>query len=153
MPRRSVVAAGLISAAIVVVYSPTISSLVRQWASDENYSHGFLIVPFAAWFAWQQRALLARTPLAPSNAGLVVVGGSLIVLLAGLLGAELFLTRISLIGIMAGAVLFLCGWRWLRLLSFPIAFLVLAIPLPAVLFIQNAFPLQLLASKAGEKKK
>jgi exosortase len=150
MLRRSVVAAGLISAAIVVVYSPTISSLVRQWASDENYSHGFLIVPFAAWFAWQQRALLARTPLAPSNAGLVVVGGSLIVLLAGLLGAELFLTRISLIGIMAGAVLFLCGWRWLRLLSFPIAFLVLAIPLPAVLFNQIAFPLQLLASKAGE---
>jgi exosortase len=107
-------------------------------------------VPFAAWFAWQQRALLARTPPAPSNAGLVVVGGSLIVLLAGLLGAELFLTRISLIGIMAGAVLFLCGWRWLRVLSFPIAFLVLAIPLPAVLFNQIAFPLQLLASKAGE---
>ena len=94
MPRRSVVAIGLITAAIVVVYSPIISSLVRQWASDENYSHGFLIVPFAAWFVWQQRELLARTPLVPSVAGLLVVCGSLVVLLAGLLGAELFLTRV-----------------------------------------------------------
>lgn len=150
MGRRPLVAVALIGAAIVVVYSPIISSLVRQWASDENYSHGFLIVPFAAWFVWQQRERLARTPLSPSNAGLVVVCGSLVLLLAGLLGAELFLTRISLIGILAGAVLFLCGWRWLRVVSFPIAFLVLAVPLPAVLFNQIAFPLQLLASRAGE---
>jgi len=106
MPRRSVVAAGLISAAIVVVYSPTISSLVRQWASDENYSHGFLIVPFALWFVWQQRSALERAPLAPSNTGLAVVGLSLVVLLAGLFGADLFLTRMSLIGVIAGSVLF-----------------------------------------------
>jgi len=150
MARRPVVAISLITAAIVVVYSPIVSSLVRQWASDENYSHGFLIVPFAAWFVWQQRELLARTPLAPSLAGLFAVCASLIVLQAGLLGAELFLTRVSLIGIIAGSVLFLCGWRWLRLLSFPIAFLVLAVPLPAVLFNQIAFPLQLMASRAGE---
>ena len=148
--RRPLVAIGIIVASIAVVYTPIISSLVRQWASDENYSHGFLIVPFAAWFVWQQRAALARVPLTPSNAGLAIVGISLLLLLAGLFGAELFLTRLSLIGIVAGAVLFICGWRWLRLLAFPIAFLVLAVPLPAVLFNQIAFPLQLLASRTGE---
>ena len=148
--RRPLVAMGLIAASIAVVYTPIISSLVRQWASDENYSHGFLIVPFAAWFAWQQRARLGRTPLAPANAGIAVVCVSLVMLLAGLFGAELFLTRISLIGIIAGAVLFICGWPWLRLLAFPIAFLLLAVPLPAVLFNQIAFPLQLLASRTGE---
>jgi exosortase len=148
--RRSLVAIGLVAAAIAVVYAPIVSSLVRQWASDENYSHGFLIVPFAAWFVWQQREQLARTPIAPNLAGLALVCGSLIVLLAGLLGAELFLTRISLVGIIAGSVLFLCGWRWLRRLAFPIAFLILAVPLPAVVFNHIAFPLQLLASRAGE---
>jgi exosortase len=148
--RRPLVAIGLIAASIAVVYTPTISSLVRQWASDENYSHGFLIVPFALWFVWQQRAALERAPLAPANTGLAVVGLSLVVLLAGLFGADLFLTRMSLIGIIAGSVLFICGWRWLRLLAFPIAFLILAVPLPAVLFNQIAFPLQLVASRAGE---
>jgi exosortase len=148
--RRPLVAIGVIVASIAVVYTPIISSLVRQWAGDENYSHGFLIVPFAAWFVWQQRAALGRAPLTPSNAGLAVVGVSLLILLAGLFGAELFLTRMSLVGIVAGAVLFLCGWRWLRLLAFPIAFLTLGVPLPAVLFNQIAFPLQLLASRTGE---
>ncbi len=150
MHRRSLVAIGLVAAAIAVVYTPIVSSLVRQWASDENYSHGFLILPFAAWFVWQQRDALSRTPLVPSAVGLFVVCGSLLVLLAGLFGAELFLTRVSLIGIVAGAVLFICGWKWLRLLAFPIAFLLLAVPLPTVLFNQIAFPLQLLASRVGE---
>jgi exosortase len=93
---------------------------------------------------------LAALPFQPHWLGLVVVAGSLVVLLAGRLGAELFLARISLIGLVAGSVLFLYGARHFRLLAFPIAFLLLMIPLPAVVFNQLAFPLQLLASSAGE---
>jgi len=69
---------------------------------------------------------------------------------AGLLGAELFITRVSLIVVLAGSVLFLFGWRMLGLVAFPIAFLVLMIPIPAIIFNQIAFPLQILASKFGE---
>jgi exosortase len=82
--------------------------------------------------------------------GLVVVLGSIAVLLAGILGSELFLTRISIVGTVVGAVLFMFGWRHLRILSFPLAFLILMIPIPAILFNQIAFPLQLLASRFGE---
>ena len=42
--------------------------------------------------------------------------------MAGTLGAELFLTRISIIGVVAGAVLFLLGWDHLRILAFPSRF-------------------------------
>jgi exosortase len=79
-----------------------------------------------------------------------VVLGSIAVLLAGILGSELFLTRISIVGAVVGAVLFMFGWRHLRILSFPLAFLILMIPIPAILFNQIAFPLQLLASRFGE---
>lgn len=150
MTRRTAAALALVTLAAAVVYLPVISSLVRQWASDENYSHGFLIVPFAIYFAWTQRASLAAAPVRPSSAGLPVVCGSLVLLIAGLLGAELFLARISLIGVLAGTVLFLFGWRHLRLLAFPIALLVLMVPLPALVFNQIAFPLQLFASRVGE---
>ena len=71
-------------------------------------------------------------------------------LVAGQLGAELFLTRVSLIGVLAGAVLFLYGWEHLRITWFPLAFLILMIPIPAIIFNQIAFPLQLLASRFGE---
>jgi exosortase len=149
-PQRSAVPLGLVGAATLIVYSPILMSLARQWASDDNYSHGFIVVPFAAYFAWQQRAALAALPSSPHGSGFAVVLGSLAVLLAGLFGAELFLTRLSLVGILAGAVLFLYGPRHLRLLAFPLAFLLLMIPLPAVVFNQIAFPLQLLASSVGE---
>ena len=57
--------------------------------------------------------------------------------------------RVSAIGVIAGVVLFLAGWRWLRLLLFPLASPALMIPIPPVLFYQAAFPLQLLATKFG----
>jgi len=148
--RRSFAAAALVGAATLLVYAPILTSLVRQWASDDNYSHGFLVAPFALYFAWLRRADLAALPSRPHWTGLVVVAGSLAVLLAGRLGAELFLSRVSLIGLVAGAVLFLHGAAHLRILAFPIAFLFLMVPLPAVVFNQLAFPLQLLASSAGE---
>jgi len=72
------------------------------------------------------------------------------VLLAGILGAELFLTRISIVGTLAGSALFLFGWKRLRVLAFPLGILLLMIPIPAIIFNQIAFPLQLLASRVGE---
>lgn len=143
-------ALSLFAAATLVVYFPIVASLVRQWSSDDNYSHGFIVAPFAIYFAWQQRDRLAAAPRRPHWLGFAIVLGSLMVLLAGLFGAELFLTRVSLIGVLAGAVLFLYGPHHLRLLAFPIAFLLLMVPLPAVVFNQVAFPLQLFASRVGE---
>src|SRR5918994_3171577 len=123
--RRSLAALGLVCAVTLLVYFPVLTSLVHQWASDDNYSHGFLVAPFAIYFAWMRRRDLAALPMRPHWIGLVVALGSLAVLLAGRLGAELFLARISLIGLIAGAVLFLYGARHLRVLAFPIAFLLL----------------------------
>ncbi len=74
----------------------------------------------------------------------------LALLVAGLLGAELFLTRTSILAVLAGSIVFVAGWRALRILVFPLAFLILMIPIPAILFNQIAFPLQLLASNVGE---
>ena len=148
--RRSLVALGLVCSVTFLVYFPVLTSLVRQWASDDNYSHGFLVAPFAAYFAWMRRRDLAALPIRPHWFGTVVVLGSLALLLAGRLGAELFLARVSLVGLIAGAVLFLYGSAHFRVLFFPIAFLLLMVPLPAMIFNQLAFPLQLLASSAGE---
>jgi exosortase len=127
-----------------------LSSLVPQWASDDNYSHGFFVLPLALYFAWERRAALRGAAVRPSLFGLITIAGSLLLLVAGLLGAELFLTRVSLIGLVAGTVLFVWGTRHFRVLAFPIAFLLLMVPLPAIVFNQIAFPLQLLASHAGE---
>jgi exosortase len=71
-------------------------------------------------------------------------------LLGGVLGAEVFTTEVSMLATIAGTLLFLFGWAHLRVMLFPIAFLMLMIPLPAIIFNQITFPLQLLASRFGE---
>lgn len=152
MPSRTrdITVLCVLAGAVVWMYGGTVSSLAKQWASDDNYSHGFFVVPLALYFAWQRRAALTAAPPAPSVAGLILILLSLGTLLAGVLGAELFLTRISLVGVLAGIVLYVWGRQHFRLLLFPLAFLLLMIPLPAIIFNQIAFPLQLLASRAGE---
>ena len=148
--RRTFGVVAAAGAAFVWLYAGVLAGLVRQWSADENYSHGFLVVPIAAFFAWERRRDLAGAPRHPSLAGLGIVVASLLVFLVGTFGADLFLTRISLVGVLAGSVLFLYGSAWLRILAFPIAFLLLMVPLPSILFNQITFPLQLLASQAGE---
>ena len=147
---RVLLAAALITGALVLVFWQVFVRLFDAWSNDGNYSHGFLIIPLAAYFAWERRAQFSSTPIQSSTFGLVVLIGSMGVLLAGLLGAELFLSRIAIVGAVIGIVLYLFGWRRLKVLAFPIGFLLLMIPIPAIIFQQIAFPLQLFASEFGE---
>ncbi len=140
----------MLAGCFAYLYHPVIAKLVHDWYTDDNYSHGFLIIPIALYFVWERRARLKEAARKPSSLGLAVVLGSLAVLLAGILGSELFLTRISILGTIAGVILFLYGWNHLKILIFPIAFLILMVPIPAIIFNQFAFPLQLLASRFGE---
>lgn len=143
-------AAGLVLGGLVLVYWSVIRGLIDAWSTDDNYSHGFFIVPLAAYFAWERRRAFAAAPTGSSYFGLLVIAGSMALLVAGLLGAELFLSRVSIIGAIAGSILFLFGWQRLRIVLFPLAFLLLMVPLPALIFNKIAFPLQLVASHVGE---
>jgi exosortase len=150
MGRRSVAALAALAVSTAALYAGTLMSLARQWASDDDFSHGFFVLPLAAYFIWERRVAFSRAPVRPSLFGLGLVAMSLLVFIAGQFGAELYLTRVSLIGVLAGAVLFLGGWTRLRIVLFPLAFLLLMIPLPSIVFNQITFPLQGIASKTGE---
>lgn len=152
MPRyaKQLALLALVGAAFAFLYRDVAAKLIHDWGEDQNYSHGFLIVPIALYLVWERRHRLAAAVPRPSWLGILLVAASIAVLAAGLLGAELFLTRVSMLGVIAGTILFLYGWQHLRILLFPVAFLLLMIPIPAIVFNQIAFPLQLLASKFGE---
>jgi Transmembrane exosortase (Exosortase_EpsH) len=50
-----------------------------------------------------------------------LLAASLLCFIAGQVGSELFLTRVSLIGVLGGLVLFVAGTQHFRILAFPIA--------------------------------
>jgi exosortase len=70
-------------------------------------------------------------------------------LVAGQLGAELFVSRVSLLITTAAMIVLFAGWRMLRALFFPWTFLFLMVPIPELIFSQITFPLQLLASRVA----
>ena len=148
--RHNLVTLALVGSGLLVTYWTVMAGLIDAWSTDDNYSHGFFIVPLAAYFAWERRAQFEQAPVRPALIGLLVVALGLMMLVAGTLGSEMFISRASLIGVVAGILLFLGGWSRLRVLFFPLAFLFLMIPLPALIFNKIAFPLQLLASNVGE---
>jgi exosortase len=147
--QRLIAAVGLAGGAFLFLFRHVIVKLVHDWATDDNYSHGFLIVPIAAYLVWERRGALARHTWQGSNWGAVLLLGGLSLLVAGTLGAELFLTRLAILAVLAGSVLLVGGWDVLSTVKFPLAFLLLMIPIPAIIFNQIAFPLQLLASRFG----
>jgi len=150
LSHRTAVAVAALTVTVGWLYSGVLPGLVRQWANDEDYSHGFFVLPLAAYFVWERRHQLQQAAPRPSAFGLALLVGSLLCFVAGQFGSELFLSRVSLIGVLAGLVLFLAGWQHLRLLAFPLAFLLLMVPIPEILFNRIAFPLQILASQVGE---
>ena len=132
---------------IAVVYYQVLVKLVTDWWQIPDFSHGFLVPLFSAYLIWEKRKTLRGIKIAPSWVGIAVVALGLVVLLLGVYGSELFLSRVSLIILLAGLVLCFGGWKFLNELSFALLVLFLAIPIPAIVFNQITFPLQILASK------
>ena len=131
------------------LYASILGRLVGQWWNDPNFSHGFFVPAFALFVLWHDRSRLASLPRIPSLWGVLILVMALSVLVVGVLGAELFLSRVSLLLLIAGLVVLFLGWNYLRAVLFPFAFLILMIPIPAIIFNQITFPLQILASKVA----
>jgi len=133
--------------AIGVAYATIIPGMVADWSNDANYSHGFLVPLISGYFLWEKWPELKAARLQPSNVGLVVVVGSLLLLLLGFVGREFFTMRASLVVLLAGIILFWCGREVLRLTALPVAFLLFMVPLPYIVYDAMAFPLKLLVAK------
>ena len=69
--------------------------------------------------------------------------------MVGNLAAELFTQRISFMVVLAGIILFLFGRQHLKLLSFPLIYLIFMIPIPSILMLKITFPMQMLAAEAA----
>lgn len=139
----------LLAILLVALYYSVLTGLARQWWEDPNYSHGFLVPLFCVWVIWKRRYQLRNLPSAPNWYGLLVTVAGLGILALGILGSENFLSRVSLLVVLAGLVLQFWGWSSFRVILFPWAALFLMIPLPAIIFNEISLPLQFLASRLG----
>lgn len=146
--RRTLIlmAAGAVSA-LAFLYWDVVVELVRVWSTDDYSSHGFLIPPIAAFLAWERRDRFRNAPIRPSVAGLFFVIASILALAPGV---PVFVTRVSLVVATAAVVLLFLGWPRLRVVAFPLAILLLMIPLPPPVFERIELPLRSATSVLSE---
>ncbi len=113
----------------LVIALPTLRWLINEWWTNDYYSHGLLVPPIAAFFAWRLWPGIRRRP---SNIGVIVLGIGVTLYLGALVNRAYFIASFALIILLAGLVWFLLGTQALRRLAFPLGFLVFMVPLPFV---------------------
>jgi exosortase len=144
--RRAWLATAVLVAAAIAVFTPILYYMILHWKAVPDYSHGFLVAPLAAYFAWERRAKLRRAPVEPSWWGCIPLALGTLALATGRLGVELTAMRTGFVLTLIGLVILLLGRQIFRVLAFPLLFLFLMVPLPQSLVNVIAFPLQLIAA-------
>jgi exosortase len=133
------------------VYQHTLIKLVGDWATDDNYSHGFLIPFISGYMMWQKWDKLSVYAARPNLLGLLVIATGMGLHIVGNIGAELFVMRVSMIVTLLGLSLYLLGKAITKEILLPIAYLIFMVPLPSIIWNQIAFPLQLFAAAITEQ--
>jgi exosortase len=137
---------GVTATLVAALYASVIPAMATVWWNDPGYSHGLLIPPLALYIAWIHREELVSLRGRQDGRGLWLTGLACLLYLAGTLGAEFFLARLSLVVLLAGLIWTFWGPERLRVLAFPLVLLATMVPLPAILYNRLAVPLQLFSS-------
>jgi exosortase A len=122
------IALGTIIVLIALAFHDAVSAALQVWIVSPTYSHCFLILPIVAWLIWEKRDALAmiRPAVAPR---FLCFGPFLLVLWwLGELSAINEVRQFAVIALIQVIVVTFLGVEVLRLLWFPILFLLFLVP-------------------------
>jgi exosortase len=139
--------AGLLAAVIAWAYWSTLADIVSAWDRIPDYSHGYLVVPLATYFAWHHRKSAPAWMASFYWPGLVLVALSIGLRVVGALFYIDALDGWSLPLLLAGVVWLVCGGAMLNFCLPSILFLYFAIPLPFRAETMLSVPLQKISTR------
>ena len=111
-----------------LLYLGTVRSIVSIWNSSETFAHGYVILPISLWLMWRKRENFSLYPPQPWPPALALLG----LLGAGWLAAQLgevqVVSQYTFVAMFPVAALALFGPRLAGSLTFPLLFLLFAVP-------------------------
>ena len=130
-PGVDLLVAGLLLLAFAAMYGPSYAMLAKTvWPSDEQ-GHGPIILAVALYLLFGKRHELAALPVQPDKAlGYPLLVGGVLLYAIGRSQFILFFEIFSQIVVLTALVLLFSGRRGLRLVWFPLFFLLFMVPLP-----------------------
>ncbi len=145
--QRFMVYSILILALFVLLYFRTFGDLILVWMSNEDYGHGFLILPITLYLIWRKREELLDQPINPSRWGIGIILLWIIFYTIGLIGHISTIEDLSMLIFPIGAVAVLISGQAARLILFPIFFMIFMFPIPSELYTRVTNPLLLISTK------
>lgn len=133
---------------LAVLFWPAFTFAWYKWETDPNYGHGFFVPLAAGYLVWRKRDALKSQTVKPSAMGFAfVLPAVMLHIMADNAGLYRF-SMIAFVAALAGMTVIFFGWASLKQISFPLVFLLLAVPIP--LFLESTtLPLKLMASKTA----
>jgi exosortase A len=127
--RLSAVVFAVAAAAILVLFWPTAASMEATWRASDTYQHTYLVPLILAWLVWEDRdRLAAAAPRADWRGAAVVLAASAGWLLGWAAQVQV-VQQLALVGMVQGLVLAVFGWRVVRLMLFPLLFMLFLVPM------------------------
>lgn len=111
-----------------VLFHAEVGAAVRVWIDSTAYNHCFLVLPIAAWLAWDRRDRLAQVALSPAPfAVLFAIPLALAWFVAERLG---FMEgrQLAALGLVEILFLTVLGWPVFRAFAAPLLYLVFLVP-------------------------
>ena len=102
--------------------------MIEIWQHSDTFQHCFLVIPIVLWLVWNERQRLAATPARPFWPGLMLMTGVGAVWAFGVLASAQVISHFAVIAMIPAVVTTVFGTRWLRVLWFPMVFLIFAVP-------------------------
>jgi exosortase len=137
----------LAALALLICYASTLRGMARQWWTDQDMSYAFLVPAVIAWIVWKERARWRKLPVRPSPWGFALLAAAASLQIASAFGAGLFAASVAFALSLAGVVLAVLGFAWLRAWAFPFLLTLFMLPKLAIVYNQVTLPLQLLATR------
>ncbi len=128
MARASIIALAVALLVPILLYYGTAASMVATWNSSDTFAHGYVILPISLALIWRERAWFARLPARPWWPGLVLMAGAAAAWLAGRMGEVQVVMQYAFVAMLPLAALTLLGPRLASKFTFPLLFLLFAVP-------------------------
>ena len=143
---------GLLAVVLAVLgylYADSLRVLAQSWLEDDNYSHGPFIPLISLYLIWLRWNQLRRVVRQGAWWGLPIVAAGLVVYVVGEFAAMHAVVQLSLWVVIMGLLTCVIGLSGIRLLAFPLLYLLAAIPMPEFLQGELSNRLQLWSSALG----
>lgn len=132
----------------VLMYIPTFRLLWGKWMHDTQYSLAFLVPFVCGYFVWRKWPDVKTLQRSPTPWGLAVIAFAILLHLLGVVLGVSGPSELSIIVLIVGGCLYFHGRQLVRVLAFPLAYLLFMIPVPGGILDRLGFPMQIFASAA-----